>query len=320
MWGLVKTPDWLLLGGSYRHLTIFRPGRDTKKFVTFPMMADVYGQATFGNFRISGSIGAVRVGVGSPYARSAQVTGGQGDQWNLLSRTHWVGYDFGDGAFTLRAGHMNLPFGVRVPDHTLWVRQATRTDRESAQQDGVALAYNAEPIRGELMLIAGNYQVNPDKYRERGYSFYVEYLTGQRTALGLSSLVTTAKKDRITLDPKALRQAHGAFIRTAFSDSVVLLAEADGLFTTDHDAGYVGLAQLDFEVTQGLHLMATGELLDKGYDKLVGGPRTPGNGQLQTGAWGTVDWFCLPHVEIRADVFSRQSDELTVLGQLHVFL
>jgi len=320
LWGLVKTPDWLLLGGSYRHLTLFRPERTEKKFVTFPMMADVYGQASFGNFRISGSIGAVRVGVGSPYARAAQVTRGQGDQWNLLSRTHWVGYDFGDGAFTLRAGHMNLPFGVRVPDHTLWVRQATRTDRESAQQDGVALAYNAEPIRGEIMLIAGNYQVNPDKYRERGYSLYAEYLTGQRTALGISSLVTTAKKDRITLDPKAVRQVHGAFIRTAFSDSVVLLAEADGLFTTDHDAGYVGLAQLDFEVTQGLHLMATGELLDKGYDKIVGGPRTPGNGQLQTGAWGTVDWFCLPHVEIRADVFSRQADELTVLGQLHVFL
>jgi hypothetical protein len=317
---LVKLPDWLLLGGSYRHLTVTRPSRVEKKFVTFPMMADLYGQVSIGSFRVEAGIGVVRVGVGSPYARSAQVTRGQGDQWNLLSRTHWLGYDFNDGTLTLRAGHMNLPFGVRIPEHTMWVRQATRTDRESAQQDGVALAYNGEKLRGEVMAIAGNYQINPDKYRERGYSLYAEYLTGERTAVGISSLVTSAKKDRITLDPNALRQAHGAYIRAAFTDDIVLLAEADGLFTTDHDSGYVGFAQLDWEVTRGLHLMGTAEIQDKGYDNLVGGPRAAGNGQQQLGAWGSVDWFCLPHMEVRADVFSRQNDELTILGQLHVFL
>ena len=320
LWGAVKLPDWLLLGGSYRHLTVTRPSREEKKFVTFPMMADLYGQVSIGSFRVEASIGAVRVGVGSPYARSAQVTRGQGDEWNLLSRSHWLGYDFMEGAVTLRAGHMNLPFGVRIPEHTMWVRQATRTDRESAQQDGVALAYNGEKLRGEVMAIAGNYQINPDKYRERGYSLYAEYLTGERTAVGVSSLVTSAKKDRITLDPNALRQAHGAYIRAAFTDDVVLLAEADGLITTDHDPGYVGFAQIDWEVTRGLHLMGTAEIQDRGYDKLVGGPRTNGNGQQQLGGWGSVDWFCLPHVEVRADVFSRQNDELTILGQLHVFL
>ena len=320
LWGLVKTPDWLLLGGSYRHLMVIRPNTEAKKFVTFPMMADVYGQAQFGAFRVNASIGAVRVGVGSPYARAAQITRGQGDEWNLLSRTHWVGYDFSDGMVTVRAGHMNLPFGVRIPEHTMWVRQATGTDRESSQQDGVAIAYNGEKLRGELMAIAGNYQVNPDRYRQRGYSLYAEYLTGERTAMGVSSLVTSAKKDRITLDPNPLRQVHGAYVRAAFSDDVVLLAEADGIFTSDHDAGYVGFAQLDYEITRGLHLMGTGEVLDRGYDKLVGGARTVGNGQMQLGAWGTVDWFCLPHVEVRTDVFSRQNDELTILGQLHVFL
>jgi hypothetical protein len=320
MWGLVKTPDWLLLGGSYRHLTVFRPGRDAKKLVTFPMMADLYGQASFGNFRVEAGIGAVRVGVGSPYARSAQVTTGQGDQWNLLSRTHWLGYDFADGTFTLRAGRMNLPFGVRIPEHTMWVRQSTRTDRESSQQHGVALAYNGEKLRGEVMAIAGNYQINPDKYRERGYSLYAEYLVAENTAVGVSSLVTKAKKDRVTLDPNALRQVHGAFVRATFLSELVLLAEADALITSDHDTGYVGFAQLDWEFTRGLHAIGTAEVQDKGYDKLVGGPRTRGNGKQQLGAWGGIDWFCLPHVEVRADVFSRQDDEFTILGQLHVFL
>jgi len=320
LWGLVKTPDWLLLGGSYRHLTVLRPGLATKKFATFPMMADVYGQAQFGGFRINAGIGAVRVGVGSPYARAAQVTGGQGDQWNLLSRTHWLGYDFAEGSITVRAGHMNLPFGVRIPEHTMWVRQATRTDRESAQQDGAAIAYNGEKLRGELMGIAGNFQVNPDKYRERGYSLYLEYLTGEHTAVGVSSLITSAKQDRVTLDPKVTRQAHGLFIRNAFTDNLVLLAEANALLRTDHEAGYVGFAQVDYEITRGLHLMATGEVLDEGHNTVVGGARSRGAGEPRLGGWGTVDWFCLPHVEIRADVFSRQDDTITALGQLHVFL
>ncbi|HEY0469729.1 MAG TPA: hypothetical protein VGC79_36315 [Polyangiaceae bacterium] len=320
LWGLVKLPDWLLLGGSYRHLMVIRPTSDAKKFSTFPMMADLYGQVQFGHFRIEGSLGAVRVGVGSPYARAAQLTTNQGDQWNLLSRTHWLGYDFGDGTMTVRAGHMNLPFGIRIPEHTMWVRQATLTDRESAQQDGVAFAYNGEKLRGEVMGILGNYQVNPDKYRQRGYSLFAEYLVGERTAVGVSSMVTKAQKDRITLEPDPLRQAHGAFVRSALTDELVLLAEADALITSDHDAGYVGFAQADFEIIRGLHLMATGEIQDRGYDRLIGGAKTKGNGKAQFGVWGTVDWFFLPHCEFRADAYSRQEDDFTILGQLHVFL
>jgi hypothetical protein len=318
LWGLVNTPDWLLLGGAYRHLAVIKPGPGT--FKTFPMMADVYGQAQFGQFRVEGSLGAIRVGVGSPYGRAVQITGGQGDQWNLISRTHWIGYDLADGQVTLRAGHLNLPFGIRIPEHTMWVRQFTRTDRESAQQDGVALSFNGEKLRGEVMGIVGNYQIRPDKYRERGYSLYAEYMTGSRTAIGVSSLVTSAKEDRVSLYSNVVRQAHGAFVRSAFTDAITLLAEADGLITSHREPGYVGFAQLDFEVTQGLHLMATGEVLDQGYDQLNAGDRVLGAGQPQLGAWGTVDWFCLPHVEVRADVYSRQNDDTTILGQLHVFL
>jgi len=320
LWGLVKPPDWLLLGGSYRHLNVIRPGTEASKFSTFPMMMDLYGQVQFGNFRIQGSLGAARVGVGSPYARAAQLTTNQGDQWNLLSRSHWLGYDLADGAITIRAGHMNLPFGIRIPEHTMWVRKDTLTDRESAQQDGLAFAYNGEKLRTEVMGIIGNYQVNPDKYRQRGYSLYAEYLVGERTSVGVSSMVTKAKKDRITLQPDPLRQAHGAYVRSALTEDFVVLAEADVLLTSDHDTGYVGFAQADYELIRGLHLMATGEVLNRGYDRIVGGAQTVANGKPQFGAWGTVDWFFLPHCELRTDAYKRQEEDFTILVQLHVFL
>jgi len=328
LWGLINTPDWLLLGGSYRQLAVYKPGGLAGSgatvregyFVTFPMMADIYGQAQFGGFRVEGSLGIIRVGVGSPYGRAAQITAGQGDQWNLLSRTHWVGYDFDDGRFTVRGGHLNLPFGIRIPEHTMWVRQYTRTDRESAQQDGVALAFNGESLRGEVMGVLGNYQVNPDKYRERGYSGYLEYMVTPQTALGVSSLVTRAKQDRISLEVNSTRQAHGLMVRTAASEKTTVLAEADMLVRTYHELGYVAFTQLDLEAIQGLHFMVTGEAHDEGYDTLRGGDRVVGGGKPQLGVWGTIDWFCFSHVEVRADVFSRQGDSITALGQLHVFL
>jgi len=100
----------------------------------------------------------------------------------------------------------------------------------------------------------------------------------------------------------------------------VLMAEADMLVRTNHELGYVGFAQLDLEAIQGLHFMVTGEAHDEGYDTLKAGDRIVGGGKPQLGAWGSIDWFCFSHVEVRADVFSRQGDEITALGQLHVFL
>ncbi len=96
----------------------------------------------------------------------------------------------------------------------MWVRAATRTDRESDQQHGVAFAYNGDVFRGELMGIAGNYQINPDRFRERGYSGYLEWMLADQAAVGVSSLVTYARADQSTLETAGtLRQAHGLFAR-----------------------------------------------------------------------------------------------------------
>ena len=66
--------------------------------------------------------------------------------------------------------------------------------------------------------------------------------------------------------------------------------------------------------------MLTGEAHDEGYDTLKKGDRIVGEGKPQLGGWATIDWFCFSHIEVRADVFSRQGDSITALGQLHVFL
>lgn len=321
LWGLWDTPEWLLLGGSYRNLNVYRPTAETNQTTIIPVMqADLYGQVRFGAFRAAASGGISRVRVGSPHARAAQVTTGQGEELNLISRTHWVGVDIAD-KYTVRAGRLNLPFGLRMPEHTTWVRESTMTDRESDQQHGVSLAYVGESLRAEIMGIAGNYQIQPQEVRERGYSAFVESVTANNLAIGVSSKVTTTSVDRFTGEENVLRQAHGIMGRWAPFHQLVLMVEADMLFRTNADAGYVGFAQADYEIVQGLHFMLTGEVLDEGRSIASSAPPIgPGLGKAKLGGWASIDWFFANQFELRVDLISRQTEPLTVLGQLHFYL
>jgi hypothetical protein len=319
--GLMKPNDNLLLSGSVRLATIHKFTTEETKF--FPMQLDLYGQWRFlKNFRIGGSLGVAKVPPGSQLARPAQVTRNQGEGYNVISRTHWVGLDFGEGAHTVRAGRLQMPFGLRMSEHLMWVRDKTQTNRESQQQHGVALYMGFEKVRFELMGVAGNYQANPDKFRERGYSGYVEFAVLDRATLGLSSLYTEAKADSVYNENLTTdRGAHGVFARAAASKAVVFLAEADLLTRSRHELGYVGFAQIDAEVLSGLHLLVAGEVLDAGYQKNGGPnrlPRSSGQGSAAFGGWFGAQWFFLPHFDFRVDAIVRSDTQ--VLAQLHCYL
>jgi len=329
-WGAVDLPKSLLLSGAYRNLYIIEPGAD-KKFRLIPVMqADLYGQLRLGPVTMGGSVGAGKVPVGSPHVRGAQVTANQGDGMNLISRSHYVGVDIGD-SFVLRAGRLNLPFGLRIPEHTTWVREETRSDRESDQQHGLSLAYVGDDLRAEIMAIGGNLQTSygatdDEDYsstaiHERGYSMYVEGLGSTRFAAGVTSKVTYSELDPKTYQEKTLRQAHGLTMRWAPHHSVAIMAEADALFRSNAEAGYVGFVQTDWEPLSGFHLLLTGEVLDRGLDdgKSVQGS-SPGAGEPRMGGWVGFDWFFYKQLEFRTDVMFRQEQKPTILGQLHFYL
>ena len=204
-----------------------------------------------GGFRANASLGVV-----TSEASAASVAG------SLVSREHWLGYAFAEDTILLRAGRINLPFGIRSIEHTLFVRRATRTDLNDTQQHGVALSYSGEMLRAELMGIAGNYQLRPDAFRERGYSGYVELAPIPWGAFGLSSLITHAQRD-IYQGTATTRQAHGVFARVVPTSMLVFLVEADfvarAIAGAPSQNGYAGMLQADFEPIQGLHVIATGE-------------------------------------------------------------
>lgn len=288
-WGLVDTPDWLLLGASLRPgLVGVKVDSGSMSVQTVLMQSDLRAGVRAGGFRASASIGIVTVD-SSP----ASLTG------NLVSREHWLGYALAHDMVTIRAGRLNVPFGVRSIEHTLWVRQQTRTDINDTQQDGLAVAYSSPWLRGEAMGIAGNYQVSPAARRERGYSAYLEVDPRPWAGVGASSLVTRADFD-LNLHVPNTRQAHGLFARVSPVTPLVLLAELDALLDAPSGLGsskrWVGLLQADVEPRQGLHLIAAGEGLSAGLN----------TSQRSWSGWVGVDWFVWSHVDLRAD-FIRQA-------------
>jgi len=307
LWGAVKPPAWLLPSGSFRSLVLAdKVGNAGFAGQLVLMQADLRAAIVTGGFRAYASAGVVNVD-----GSAASVSGG------FVSREYWAGWSFADDAFLLRAGRINLPFGIRQIEHVFYVRRSTRTDLNDTQQHGLALSYSGALVRAEVMGIFGNYQVSPDAYRERGYSGYAEVTPTSRAAFGVSSLVTHAARDLFLRLPNT-RQAHGLFARWSPVAPLVILGEADLVHQSAISAtGYATMLQADVEPTRGVHLIATGENMKEGGVS---------SGTSWSG-WLGAGWFFAPHADARFD-FQKESRALgathlnntALMLQLHVYL
>jgi hypothetical protein len=314
----VPEPRDLRVGGSIRYMDAlyeFPHGEDKGVFSSFPMQLDTYGQVRFfEHFRFAGGLGVTKLrDEGTAFGKAAFVTKNPANEFNLLSRTHWLGWDV-DDHILVRAGRMNLPFGLRIPEHVMAIRADTRTDRESEQQHGVSASYSGGRIRGEVMAVLGNYQISPDKYRERGYSLYGEYELTNGIALGISSLVTHAQVDRLGLGNDYTRQAHGVTGRFAYKQLAVLV-EDDLLLASNYSTGYAAMVQADYEFVQGFHGLLTGEARDVG--KTSSSIASVGQGKAQLRGWITAEWFFFTHFDARIDLVFNQDAATELLSQVH---
>jgi hypothetical protein len=314
LFGIVDLPEALVVGGWVRNGFIWNTADGNLVDTRFlQMRADLAAQLKVGHFRASGSLGYASPD-SAPLSQEAWVTTNLTGP-HLVSREHWLGWDVND-EILVRAGRMNLPFGLRNIEHTSWVRAETLTDINQSQQHGASASISNEHVRAEVMGIAGNFQLNPDAYRERGGSGYAELSLAKGQAAGVSAKVTHAAAD-LNSRQNVLRQAHGAFARLSYG-RLAVLAEADLLITSldgaPTRAGFVSWLQADFEPIQGLHGMAAAETL-----------RRPHAGDSWGwGAWVTAAWFFLPHFDVRGDIVRRGGlggfQTMTYLIQLHGYL
>jgi hypothetical protein len=321
LWGVVPMPEQVRLGGDFREAFFSNQIEGIpiqQEFIT--MRADLYADIKLGRFRAAGSIGYEPQG-----DLTASLT--RADTNNVVSREHWLGVELDDeGAWLLRAGRIAVPYGLRMIEHNLWARSLTRTDLDATQQYGVALSFGRDQLRGELMGIAGNFQIRPDDFRERGYSVYLEYAPLTSLAFGVSSLFTRATRD-IVYGVTDYRFCNGPFFRYSPVRELVFLGEIDSVYQSltwnGHRGGFAGFAQVDYEPAQGIHVMLTGEAMNSGT------AGEPDSGDL----WFSGVWFFLPHMDLRVDTIysavgvpggagapASHSNVTTWLAQFHVFL
>lgn len=313
-------PDAVNLSGNARTGVLVTPGSVPRVLL---MAADLYATINLDRFVFHGTAGfglhnQAAKAIVAPLCDPTNLlaSGGQCGP-SFVAREYWAGAKLADEAVMVRVGRLNLPFGLRNSEHLSYVRAYTRTDINTGQQLGASASYNSDAIRGELMAIAGNFQLGPDKYRERGYSAFAELALRPNAYLGASSLIAFSMADPTT-GSATIRHAHGLFARYAPAESVAVLAEVDFLAWVAAPQldriGFAAFLQADWEVMHGLHLIATGEAAHGGSQV---GP--------SLGGWASVGWYFAPHCELRVDnIFQRASSAsqvgYTLLAQLHLFL
>ena len=337
----VDLPEQLLLQTDFRNLAmVLFPSGSNAQFQDVLMQLDQSAQLKLGRFRMNGSIGysppSVANGEFTGGGLGATLTDAPGQYGAIVARQYWLGLDIGkDEEFLLRAGRINVPFGIRTIEHPFLVRQVTRTDIDKGQQHGVSLAYTGEKVRGEIMAIAGNFAINPDAFRERGGSGFFEWMPSTKVAGGASALLTHAEQARTDYDASLApapiwRHAYAVHARISPVKPLVILTEFDALLNSqlvagnaENHAGIVALLQADMQVYQGIHVLAAGEV----YNGHIG--ETSTYDTTTATAWLGAWWFFAPHFDFRIDgVYSSGSapglppsaQGTSLLAQIHGYL
>lgn len=113
-----KLPGWLSLGVDTRAGAIVSHIGDSTKPIVVPMLADVYAAAHGGAFTAYVAAGAR--GVARPE--------GQNPASYLVSRQHWVMWQPDKVGPYARVGRFFAPYGLRLVDHTAFVRRFLDTN------------------------------------------------------------------------------------------------------------------------------------------------------------------------------------------------
>ena len=112
--GLFELPEWVALGGDLRGATVIKGARDSRpQYLTFPMQMDLYARFSGGpvSFNLTlGMRGGAR-GVSAPVSQ------------RFLSREHFVMWQPEETGWYARAGRFFAPYGLRLQDHTAFLRR-----------------------------------------------------------------------------------------------------------------------------------------------------------------------------------------------------
>ncbi len=298
--GLFELPDMIELGGDLRVASLAKRVRGGSEAAVFPMQVDAYARLSLGKLSLNvtgGILGQIR--------KATPVTE------RIGSREHFVMYQPESRDWYVRAGRMFPVFGLRLPDHTAYVRRYTgRHTFEESYQVAAGIAGDRWDLHASILTPLALHPV----VGRHGWGIA---LHAERIAAASSfSLQLDARRDG-----DGTRSWFGGTWKRWLEDPDVLLAaELDvGLATTPHDrvgqlAGYASIA---YRPGKRWGLGTAAHYFDP--DALL-------LGQERTALDARFTWFPRAHFELamllRAEAAIATLERSDVLGflQLHYYL
>lgn len=239
------------------------------------------------------------------------------DQNNLMesksySREHYVGWR-PTPKVGIYAGKMDKVYGLRIPDHNLSSRRATKTAQFN-QVHGVMIHGAGETIEAAAHYFVGDLNEQDEDLRDKGFSGLLEWGITERQRLGVSYMNSST-----TLDSMTAMAIHD---RIGFGKGHSVMAEL-GQITRQPESGdsttsRYGLLQTHLLWWRGMWLTGTFDYYQR-------------DTSVEDESFGVgpgLQWFPWQKTELRLDVLNRRifsesaapEDAWQVLMQVHVWL
>lgn len=235
LYGVVKPPKPLDLGGDVRLLQLYQSMATRRTYRFIPMQADLEAALAFEPVTIVGTAGVDNDG-------------------NFISRRHYV-VGRPTRSLSVRGGRFMPAFGINTENHSIGVRRGIGRD-EGTETYNVEAAWIDKSFDAFLTGIFGR----PDNQQlgaETGGAASASIFLGQSFKVGASYYYGSRDV--------AERHVAGPFAILGFSPHVFVLAELDFQWlrpkiASATQSGFVDDVRLDFEVYKGVHLYLLQEL------------------------------------------------------------
>lgn len=273
MYGKVKTPDWLAVGGDLRYAYGYLQAPQ-RYFVGFPMQGELYGAATKNGFTLYVNVG------GRP-----EEDGNEAATY-VWSREHYVMWHSEPGSaegMYVRAGRFMPVFGLRLAEHNAYTRRYGGTPL-FADTYGLSASYITSKLKAHISGFVKDPLIDPVNLAN-GAALYTEYTINPVFEIGAGAMVQVTDFDH---------KFRGAITAKHYIPSADVLLQAEVQFVNPHvgDYGYVQTVGY----LMGTVFLPHGLMFDLGlghYDENI---RIKGLDRDCVDA--SLHWFATSHIEL----------------------
>lgn len=243
-------PEAVDLGGDLRWLQYYRNTATLSAADLILMQADLEAAVHLGKFTLDSTLGYMS-------QHNPQTFGD-----HVAVRRHFLAYQASE-EWALRGGKFLYSFGINSPDHSLATKRGIQINEEGSETYNIELSWLND--RASVYLTGNLGRLDqPSLEREKGIAFNSALNLWNTSKIGVSYLYGV--KDAVN------RHVMGAYGVLGFSSKFFLLAELDGVGTSDSSNssgdrrwGLADSLKLDYEYFQGFHGFLTQQILKSDF-------------------------------------------------------